>query len=190
MRQFALASLDSVLAALVAARSDMTLHGCNSAPRSHGPAFDREFQARIERDAGTVGQALTDLGVRRIGFSSPYVQSLNEGAVEFLRQCGFEVVATAHTDDDLGNYGMGALTPDEVHALGLRADHDDAEAIVLSRTGMRAVEATPMLERDPGKRFVTSNRGPHARGDQTRGAGGRRYADGIWVRVGRGRLGG
>ena len=165
MRQFALASLDGVLAALVAARPDMILYGCTSATLSHGPAFDREFQARIEREAGVpavtaagaVVQALTDLGVRRIGFTSPYVQSLNEEAVEFLRQCGFEVVATAHTDDDLGNYGMGALTPDEVHALGLRADHDDAEAIVLSCTDMRAVEATWMLERDLGKPVVTSN---------------------------------
>ncbi len=165
MRQFALASLDDVLAALMAALPDVILYGCTSATLSHGPAFDREFQARIEREAGVpavtaagaVVETLTDLGVRRIGFTSPYVRSLNEEAAEFLRQSGFEVVATAHAVGDLGNYGVGALTPGEVHALGLRADHENAEAIVLSCTDMRAVEAIPMLERDLGKPVVTSN---------------------------------
>lgn len=165
MRQFALASLDCVLESLLAAGPDMILYGCTSATLSHGPAFDREFQARIERAAGVpavtaagaVVEALTDLDVRRIGFTSPYVRSLNEGAADFLRQCGFEIVATADAEGDLGNYGVGALSPGEVHALGLSADHEDAEAIVLSCTDMRAVEATPMLERDLGKPVVTSN---------------------------------
>ena len=51
----------------------------------------------------------------------------------------------------------GALTPDEVFALGLAADSAEAEAVVLSCTEMRAVEAVPALEGAIGKPVVTSN---------------------------------
>ncbi len=165
MRTFALASLDAVIDALKATRPDVVLYGCTSATLSHGPAFDRSFCAEIERRAGVpavtaagaVVEALADLGVRRIGFCSPYVERLNEEAGEFLNRSGFEVVNLAYVGEALGNYAQGALSPAAVYALGLRADHDAAEAVVLSCTDMRAVEIISELEAAIGKPVVTSN---------------------------------
>ncbi len=165
MRGFALASLDEILVSLTAARPDLILYGCTSATLSHGPGFDCRFGAEIEAKAGTpavtaagalVG-ALRDLGIRRFGFSSPYVEALNREAVGFLELSGFTCVHQAFVGSDLGNSGQGALTPREVYDLGRRADHSDAEAVVLSCTDMRAVEVIERLERDLGKPVVTSN---------------------------------
>ena len=72
MRGFALASLDGVLADLIAARPDVVLYGCTSATLSHGPRFDREFEAEIIRKAGVPAvtaagalvEALNDLDSR------------------------------------------------------------------------------------------------------------------------------
>jgi hypothetical protein len=102
-------------------------------------------------------QALRDLGVEKVGFCSPYTRRLNaEGAV-FLNQAGFEVVNQAYVGDDLGNYGQGALNPEEVFRLGVEADRADAQAVVLSCTDMRSVETIDALEETLRKPVVTSN---------------------------------
>ena len=165
MRRFALASLQGVVGDLVAARPDIVLYGCTSATLAHGPAFDRDFCRRIEviagvpavTAAGALVEALAALGVTRVGFCSPYVESLNAEAVAFLAACGIECLTSAYVGKDLGNYGQGALTPRQVRDLALRADHAGAEAIVMSCTDMRSVEALPELEARLGKPVVSSN---------------------------------
>jgi len=165
MRRFALASLEEVISALSAARPDVILYGCTSATLAHGPEFDSEFAERITAmsgvpavtAAGALVEALAALQVRRIAFSSPYVEQLNREAIAFLEQCGIQTVSSAYVGSNLGNYGQGELTPEEVYELGCRADHPEAEAIVLSCTDMRAVEVVEVLERDLSKPVVTSN---------------------------------
>ena len=49
------------------------------------------------------------------------------------------------------------MTPEEVFDLAGRADHPEAEAIVLSCTDMRSVEAIERMEAEFGKPVVTSN---------------------------------
>ena len=58
---------------------------------------------------------------------------------------------------DLGNYSQGELKPEQVCELGLRADSPEAEALVLSCTDMRAVEAIPKLQCALGKPVITRN---------------------------------
>ena len=70
---------------------------------------------------------------------------------------GFEAVSRADVEDILDNSGQGALTPDAVFDLGLRADSATAEAIVLSCTDMRSVEVIARLEKVLCKPVVTSN---------------------------------
>ena len=165
MRQFALASLEEVVDSLGATRPDAVIYGCTSATLAHGPEFDKQFAQRISdmlgkpaiTAAGALVLALNTLGVKKIGFSSPYVEQLNQEAIDFLTDCGFETVSSAYVGSDLGNYGQGELTPDRVVELGLEADSDEAEAIVLSCTDMRSVEALETLEEKLGKPVVTSN---------------------------------
>ena len=146
-------------------RPDAVLYGCTSATLSHGPAFDREIAARIRvgssavtvTAAGALVHALGRLEVQRIAFASPYVTALNDLAVGFLSDQGFETVSRADWPVALGNYGQGELTPSQVFELGSRADSPSAEALVLSCTDMRSVEAVPRLEAALGKPVVCSN---------------------------------
>lgn len=158
-------SLDEPLRLLAGVRPDLVMYGCTSATLSLGVEFDRDLARRIERDmkaatvtaAGSLVHALEALGSRRIAFASPYVRELNDRAISFLADSGFEIVSRSDVDADLGNYGQGALTPEDVKALARRADHPEAQAIVLSCTDMRAVEAVDDLEAELGKPVVTSN---------------------------------
>lgn len=159
------ASLDEPLRLLGGARPDLVLYGCTSATLTHGTAFDRELAARIATEtgaatvtaAGALVQALHALKVKRVGFASPYVGAINDMAVAFLSDCGVETVSRADIGVELGNYGQGELTPDEVFDLGRRADSGAAGAIVLSCTDMRSVEAIERLEQALGKPVVCSN---------------------------------
>jgi len=70
---------------------------------------------------------------------------------------GVETLARAEVEDGLDNDGQGALAPDDVFALGCQADHPDSQAVVLSCTDMRSVEAISRLEAHLGKPVITSN---------------------------------
>lgn len=159
------ASLDEPLRLLSGARPDVVLYGCTSATLTHGRAFDRELAARIQEEsgaqtvtaAGALVHALRTLDIKRIGFASPYVSEINDLAIAFLADAGTETVSRADIGVTLGNYGQGELTPEEVQALALRADSDEAEAVVLSCTDMRAVEVVERLEAMLEKPVITSN---------------------------------
>lgn len=146
-------------------RPDVVMYGCTSATLAHGPVFDKELRARIASEcgaktvtaAGALAFALKTINAKRIGFASPYVPSLNDAAVAFLEREGFDTVARSEVHGTLDNEGQGALSPSDVFALGINADHPEAEAIVLSCTDMRSVEVIADLEADLGKPVVTSN---------------------------------
>ncbi len=146
-------------------RPDVVLYGCTSATLTHGPSFDADLAAKIKTvsgaacftAAGALVSAITSLEATKVGFSSPYLGEINTQAMTFLAQNGIETVKCADIGRELGNYGQGELTPTEVFDLACQADHRDAEAIVLSCTDMRSVEAVTAIEDALGKPVVTSN---------------------------------
>lgn len=157
--------ITETLRLIAGVRPAVVLYGCTSATLTHGAAFDRDLAARIGARcgalsltaAGSLVAAIKALGVAKIGFASPYLGEINAQAVAFLVDEGIGTVACADIGRALGNYGQGELTPDEVFALALRADHPEAEAIVLSCTDMRSVEAIGRIEAATGKPVITSN---------------------------------
>ncbi|MEM9141049.1 MAG: Asp/Glu racemase [Pseudomonadota bacterium] len=159
------ADLDEPLRLIQGVRPDVILYGCTSATLTHGPAFDRDLAGRIKAAsgaetvtaAGALVHALGALRVQRIGFASPYVGEINDQAIAFLAEAGFETAARADIGRVLDNDGQGALTPDAVFDLGLRADAPGVEALVLSCTDMRAVEVVDRLEAATDKPVVCSN---------------------------------
>jgi len=165
MRQLAQESLDDIIDSLAACRVDVILYGCTSATLAHGRDFDRDLRRQIEARAGVpavtaagaVVEALRDLRAARIGLATPYTADLNRAAAAYLESCGIEVATAAGVDAALDNYQQGALTPAQVFALGLRADHAHAQAALLSCTDMRAVEVIDALEAALDKPVVTSN---------------------------------
>ncbi|UWQ35502.1 Asp/Glu racemase (plasmid) [Leisingera sp. M527] len=146
-------------------RPDVVLYGCTSATLTHGPGFDKKLAARIKASSGAVSltaagalvAGIQALGAVKVGFSSPYLGEINTQAMDFLAANGIETVRCADIGRELGNYGQGELTPQEVFDLACQADHPQAQAIVLSCTDMRAVEAVERIEAHLGKPVVTSN---------------------------------
>ncbi|MEM9058897.1 MAG: Asp/Glu racemase [Pseudomonadota bacterium] len=165
MQGLGAADLDDPLHLLMGARPDVVLYGCTSATLTHGPDFDRALAERIRSAsgagtvtaAGALVRALAALGVNTIGFASPYVPAINDMAVDFLARMGFRTVQRSEVTETLDNTGQGALDPEAVFQLGMGADHVAAQALVLSCTDMRAVEAIARLETATGKPVITSN---------------------------------
>ena len=159
------ADLDEPLHLLQGVRPDVILYGCTSATLTHGLEFDGALAERINTQgkaetvtaAGALVNALEFLGVKRIGFASPYVSAINNLAIDFLAEVGVEVVARSEVSEALDNYGQGELDPQAVYDLGLAADHPEAEALVLSCTDMRSVETIAQLEQTVGKPVISSN---------------------------------
>ena len=165
MAELGATPLDEPLALLVGVRPDLIMYGCTSATLSHGTEFDRALAVQIKKlsgaetvtAAGALVYAVTAFGAKSIAFGSPYTSDINDAALIFLKNSGFDIVSSAAVDEDLGNYGQAELTPDDVFDLGLQADHKDAEVLVLSCTEMRSVEAIERLEAALNKPVVTSN---------------------------------
>ena len=165
MRQYSESHSDEVVDDLQLCRAEVILYGCTSATLAQGPDYDANFRRRIEKRTGIPAMtaasalvaALQDLGIKRFAFTSPYVASLNDLAISFIEACGHRCVGRADTPEALGNEAVSALRPEAVVALAEQANRDDAEAIVLSCTDMRAVEAIPEIERRLKKPAITSN---------------------------------
>ncbi len=157
--------ITETLRLIAGVRPAAVLYGCTSATLTHGPAFDRELAERIRRlsgahsitAAGAVVAAIRSLGARRIGFASPYVGEVNDQAIAYFASEGIETTVRADIGRELGNYGQGELTPDEVYDLATNAQGPGIEALVLSCTDMRAVEAIDRIEDATGLPVVTSN---------------------------------
>ncbi|MGI9508705.1 MAG: maleate cis-trans isomerase family protein [Geminicoccaceae bacterium] len=159
------ADMSEALRLIKGARPTAVLYGCTSATLTHGVAFDRDLSAKI-RDrlgavsltaAGSLLRGIRALGATKVGFASPYIGDINDHAARFLADEGIETVMQADIGRALGNYEQGELTPKEVFDLAMRADGPSVEAIVLSCTDMRAVEAVERIEASTGKPVVTSN---------------------------------
>lgn len=165
MQGLGASDLDEPLRLLMGVKPDVVIYGCTSATLTHGPTFDRKLAAKISASsgaatvtaAGALLHALRALNLKRIGFASPYVRTINEMAIGFLKQEGIETVSRSEVSETLSNDGQGALSPQAVLELGLKADHCDAEVLVLSCTDMRSVEIVEELETATGKPVITSN---------------------------------
>ncbi len=165
MARLGASDISESLRLICGVRPAAVLYGCTSATLTHGPEFDRDLARRVKAASGAVSitaagaliAAIQALGVTKVGFSSPYLGEINDQAVAFLAGSGIETIKRHDIGRALGNYGQGKLAPDEVFDLALGADGAEAEAIVLSCTDMRAVEAVDRIEAATGKPVVTSN---------------------------------
>ena len=165
MQELGASDIDEPIRLLMGTKPDVVFYGCTSATLTHGPEFDRDLARIIDEKsnaatvtaAGALVYSLEHLNIKRIGFASPYVSAINDMAIGFLKTMGVETVARSEVAETLDNEGQGALTPDRVLALGLKADHPEAEALVLSCTDMRSVEIISALEKAVGKPVITSN---------------------------------
>jgi maleate isomerase len=122
-----------------------------------GPDGDRRLCRELSDATGipatTSTLALIDaceaLGVSRVGLATPYVSRLNELISHHYAREGIQVVASEH----LGladNLAVGALTPEEIRSLVVRAARDGAQAVAVVCTNVAATEIVQELEQELG----------------------------------------
>jgi len=165
MRKFVRQSLDQNLQNLTDARVDIIAYGCTSATLSDGPEFDAEFCQQLEQKtgkpvvttAGALVEALRAMTISKVAFTSPYVKRLSREAVAFLEQSDIQVVKELAFEKELSSLEQNALTPQDAFDMAIKANHDDAEAVVISCTDYRALEAVVAIEDVITKPVITSN---------------------------------
>ncbi len=100
--------------------------------------------------------AFERLGVERVAVLTPYVDEVNATIARHLTDSGVDVAAFTSfqiADDN----DMAGLAPEVIHRAALEADAPDAQALFLSCTAVRAVDAVERIEADLGKPVVTAN---------------------------------
>ena len=104
--------------------------------------------------AGAVRSALLTLGVKRLALGTPYPESIMALGRADWQAAGFDVVAHRLLGDIADIY---ATTEAQARDLARAVDVPQADAVLLSGTGMPTVGVLDELERELGKPVVSSN---------------------------------
>ena len=138
-------------------------YACTAASFTRGVGYDTEIISRIEAGSGAPATttstaavaALQALGVRKLAVAAPYEDEVCKRLRRFMCDSGFDVVSP----ENLGLSGtdIGEVSDDGVHALGMEAMVQEADALFLSCTGLRTIEVLEALEHDLGRPVVSAN---------------------------------
>ena len=100
-------------------------------------------------------EALRHVGARRVVLGSAYDEKVNGIAKAFLEASGMEVLAMeglALVD----NLVVGRLGAETAYDLAMKVNRTDADAIALSCTNWRTMDAIERIVRDTGKPVVST----------------------------------
>ena len=161
----ALFNLAPAAAELLAhAHVDAIAFGCTTGSLDGGLGYDRRIIEAVEEVTGipttTTATAVVDslaaAGARTVALVSPYEPWLNDKVVHFLRESGFDVE---------GVFGFGlpdpadiaAVTPEQIVDAVRLVDTDRADAVLISCTTFRGLDAVALLGDTLGKPVLSSN---------------------------------
>ncbi|WP_048152527.1 maleate cis-trans isomerase family protein [Palaeococcus ferrophilus] len=146
------------------ANVDIILYGCTSGSFIGGKNFEKELEAKIEREvnlpvvstSSAVLEALGAVDAQRVLVITPYTDEINEREREFLEANEFEVLDIRGLGIE-DNTQIGKLEPYEAYRLAKATFMDEADAIFISCTNFRTFEIIELLEEDFGVPVITSN---------------------------------
>jgi maleate isomerase len=108
--------------------------------------------------SGSVVDALRALGARRPAVGTPYSAEINELLNAFLRDYGFDPhPAKQMFERYVDDYTLQDVEETAVADFIRSLDRPDADAVVVSCTGLPTVRVVDAMERELGKPVVTSN---------------------------------
>ena len=122
-------------------------------------------QALVDRVASLAGApallaaqavlaALRHLGVKRLALGMPYPESISRQGKAYWEAAGFEIAGYHRLENVTDIY---AENEERAYELARRADTPEADAVLLSGTGLPTVAVLETLERDLGKPVISSN---------------------------------
>jgi len=104
--------------------------------------------------AQAVLAALRHLGVKRLALGTPYPESISRQGKAYWEAAGFEIAGYHRLENVTDIY---AENEERAYQLARQADSSEADAVLLSGTGLPTVAVLETLERDLGKPVVSSN---------------------------------
>lgn len=162
-----LAELQKSLAETAQALSDtkpsLIVFHCTANSMENGLAHEAAIVEIVQSASGcetiTTAQAITAalnrLAIKKLVLISPYVKQTNEREIQYLSECGFNVVHECGLG--LDSDGYIAVTPQEWIGVVTENARPDADGYLLSCTNTRTIDAIEELERQLGKAVITSN---------------------------------
>jgi maleate cis-trans isomerase len=151
---------------LAQAGMSVVAYGCTAGSMSHPTNAIPDFMSGVSgtpcvTTAASIVAALQALKAKTVAVATPYAVALNEHERAFLEAAGFQVTGVSGLGIGAGGpqeYIQIACTPAEkIKAHVLAADHDDADAMLVSCTDFPVLEMICELEKTLGKPVVTSN---------------------------------
>ncbi|MGA5133639.1 maleate cis-trans isomerase family protein [Streptomyces olivoreticuli] len=146
-------------------RPAVTVFGCTSAGALRGPDYDRDLCARIadrtrSRAVSTIASvsaAISGTGRHRVAVLTPYVDELNVKIRSSLISGGLEILAIEGFGIE-DSFRLAEPTPREIADRALTLiGRVRPEALFISCTNFRALEAVDEIESAAGIPVVTSN---------------------------------
>jgi maleate cis-trans isomerase len=157
-----LEGLDGPAAALGAVRPAVIVLAHTASSYALGWGHEQPLVERIGALAGApvllaahaVRAALQHLGVRRLALGTPYPASISDQGRAYWEAAGFAIVGYHRLSGVVDIYAESEARAVE---LARRADARDADAVLLSGTGLPTVSVLERLEHDLAKPVVSSN---------------------------------
>ena len=148
---------------LATAKPDLIVFGCTSGSLIKGHGYDRKLIRQMEEVSGVpcittttaVIAALEELKVKKVAVSTPYCDEVNEIEKKFLEDSGYEVTeirGLGITD----TCRIPKVNVDEIYHITRSLDHEKADTIFISCTGLCFLKDVPLIEKDMGKQTITS----------------------------------
>lgn len=149
---------------LASADVDVIVLGATAPSLLKGLGYDRELIKKIETATGkratTTSTALIEaihhVGARRVVLGSAYDDKVNGIAKAFLEANGLEVLAMKGLSL-VDNLVVGRLEADTAYELARQVDRAEADAIVLSCTNWKTMDAIERIEREVGKPVISTS---------------------------------
>ncbi len=148
-------------------KPDIVIFTHNAASMAAGLEFDDKLTRLMAKEAGCPGltaasaivQALNEVGAKKIAMADPFPRpDLSQIVKDFLEQpaLGFQVVNEVSVRGESPNF-ITSMPPTVAYQFGKKADHPDAEAILLAANVWRTIEVIEALEQDLGKPVISAN---------------------------------
>ncbi len=159
-----LADMRRAVASLRDARVDAVLLCQTAASYWMGRAWDSEIRRDMAEWAGapaltaaaTVLDALLALGAQRVAFAAPFPAEIGQASLRYLESSGISVVNSAF-GELRDNFAIAEMAPEEVLDLAARADHPDAQALLMPGGNMPCLALAGEIEARIGKPMVSTN---------------------------------
>ena len=156
-----LAGLSVPARALAAVKPSVVLLAHTGASYVNGfanePALIERLASRAGATALTAAQAISTalrhLGVKKLALGTPYPEVIGALGRAYWEAAGFEIVAHRRLEGVTNIYAESA---ERAYQLAREADTPDAEAVLLSGTGLPTVDVLEPLEHDLGKPVISS----------------------------------